>query len=405
MPKQLQKKSVHPKQFWMWAVILFFGVVSLGQFGRIEIINWPAFYAHDVVLGIFVTWMLLRGEFRQFLLKILEVFPTLGSVSFGWAGTGLAIAAITGSSIFYPLATLSRILLYVFAAGSVLFLIKKNKLTVTILRSGLLFFFSLLLFFGIIQYALIPDTRFLFFLGWDDHYYRLISTMFDPGFTGILLVLGYFFLQEGIDQEFRFKSLQIGLSLGMIVGLLLTYSRASYLAFGVLMVFIVWKKWKQSQPQHAYMQACVLAMFVICLFFLPQPGGEGVKLGRTSTIEARAITAQQSFTNFNTLTSFVVGKGLFIAPVQTESIYSGTTSHAKVADNWMIALLSGTGVVGLFLSFAVLFKTLRWALSKPRSYLGIAILAVLVHGMFNAGVTYPFIWIALLSWGVITLES
>src|SRR3989304_8999963 len=67
------------------------------------------------------------------------------------------------------------------------FLAYSLLLNIKIDRKYLLFFSSAIAVFGLAQYILIPDTRFLAVLNWDDHYYRLLSTLLDPNFTGIIL--------------------------------------------------------------------------------------------------------------------------------------------------------------------------------------------------------------------------
>jgi len=394
----------------MWMLFGFFGVVSLGQLQRVELSGLPAFYLHDVLLGFFVAWLLTHKTWRTLCIKGLKAVPTLAWLCFAWVGAGLAIAALSGSNITYPLALAARFLLYALASSGLFFLYKEHLLRIPVLKAGILFYVALLLFFGLLQYFFLPDTRFLFFLGWDDHYYRLISTLFDPGYTGLLLALGYLFVQDHFlrphsGRVLRFRPMTALLSVGLFLGILLTYSRASYLAFGVVILFLIWAKWREGQLQQAATQAFIAVVFVLSLFFLPQPGGEGVKLGRTSTITARAVTAQQSFSNLNSVSTLIIGEGLFVPPLQTPSEYSGTTSHAKVSDNWIVAVLVGSGVVGVVLVVATLIQLLRWSINTNRSYLWIALLAVLAHGLFNASVTFPFVWLVLLVWGVLTLEK
>ncbi|MBU1110279.1 O-antigen ligase family protein [Patescibacteria group bacterium] len=48
--------------------------------------------------------------------------------------------------------------------------------------------FSLL---GLVQFLLFPDFSKYIQHGWDPHYYRLLSTFFDPNFAGIFLILGF----------------------------------------------------------------------------------------------------------------------------------------------------------------------------------------------------------------------
>src|SRR3989338_6680935 len=49
------------------------------------------------------------------------------------------------------------------------------------LRNG--FFVGL----GLGQYIFLPDTRFLLSYGWDEHYWRLIGTVLDPNYMGVMM--------------------------------------------------------------------------------------------------------------------------------------------------------------------------------------------------------------------------
>ena len=76
-------------------------------------------------------------------------------------------------------------------------------------------------------------------LGWDDHYYRLISVLFDPNFTGLILVLGLILIYFNRPRSWWLYAIHL-------LALLLTYSRSSYLALLVagLYLAIVNKKLK-----------------------------------------------------------------------------------------------------------------------------------------------------------------
>jgi len=138
---------------------------------------------------------------------------------------------------------------------------------------------------GLIQYLWIPNLIFMKYFGWDDHYYRLTAPYFDPGFTGIILVVSILFLMSKIKN----KNLPYYFLLGIqFVALLLTYSRSSYLALLAGLFILFWAK-----KRLIYFSA-VTAFIVAIIFLLPRPGGEGVKLSRTSTISAREKNYQQS---------------------------------------------------------------------------------------------------------------
>ena len=394
---------------WKYACLLFFALLAMGQLQRVDLPGWPAFYVHDMVLLVFVSSQLLRQSGRDTLIKAVRRIPKLAWVWLGWISLGWLLAVFQQQSISYSLLSFARLGLYVISGVYLYQLVKARQLTPFWLSFCLSLFFGLLLYFGLIQYAFLPDTRFLFFVGWDDHLHRLISTIFDPGFTGLLLGLGFVFFQQSRSLTSRW--LLFGqpvflwlLSLAMAVGVLLTYSRASYLALAVSLLLLVVATWQARKIQLTIFYVVMMGLFVVGVLNVPRPGGEGVRLERTSTITARTETIQTAVLSLSQPIDLIVGQGLLtpLRPGQP-SIYTGGESHARVADNWLIMLMTGTGIVGLGLSLGLLAKLLCWAKAKPDSLLWVGLIATAVHGLFNASISYPFVWIAVVSWGVITL--
>ncbi|MEK7542910.1 MAG: hypothetical protein AAB503_01210, partial [Patescibacteria group bacterium] len=63
--------------------------------------------------------------------------------------------------------------------------LRENSLRLLIIVS------ILVAIFGWLQYLFFPDLRVLKYVGWDDHLYRLTGSFLDPGFSAIILVLGF----------------------------------------------------------------------------------------------------------------------------------------------------------------------------------------------------------------------
>lgn len=397
-------------------VLSFWLLLSLGQLQRITLPGWPAFYFHDLLLAGWVGWLLFQPPWRQWVGQLYRQLPRLCWLAVAWTMAGWLTAISWQQPVSYALLTSARLGLYLVAATGLWWLRHRGVLSQRWLQLCLLAFFATLLYLGLLQYLLIPDTRFLFFLGWDDHYHRLLSTLLDPGFTGLILSFGLLWVLEQTSHRQSFwqrHSLLPGLlSLLLLTAVLLTYSRASYLAVGWGLLLLVirqgWprqghRNWQLVLPQalrRSWPYLILLGLLVAGLGWLPRPGGEGVRLERTSTIITRVDGARQDLSVLDSPTNFILGQGLLVppSPVGT-SLYSGTRSHAKVPDNWLILLLVGTGVVGTALWLGVVLKLWHWAWGQ-QSFLGAAIGATLVHGFFNASLTYPFVWLVLLGWAV-----
>ncbi len=243
--------------------------------------------------------------------------------------------------------------------------------------------------FGFIQYFLFPDTRSLVLLGWDDHYFRLISTLFDPGFTGIILaVAALLHLRGTLLQKTSFA--EYGFIVLHGIGLLLTYSRASYLAFaaGIVLLSVLNKNWKVL---------LVLPVFVSLLFFLPRPGGEGVKLERTASVIAR-LESNSTALEADSSVSWLIGDGWYAKKVtQPTQQKDGleVPNHSSAPENSLVFVYSSLGVIGVVLIVGfIAVLVLRVGISSEFS---LAMGMVLVHSLFSNTLFHPFVLI-LLAW-------
>ncbi|OGD83166.1 hypothetical protein A2572_02785 [Candidatus Collierbacteria bacterium RIFOXYD1_FULL_40_9] len=229
-------------------------------------------------------------------------------------------------------------------------------------------FFSILLFlcFGIVQYLILPDLRLYKNLGFDDHYYRLAGTLLDPNFTGaILATFIIFFL----------TTKKYLLSIVFLTCLTLTFSRASYLAFLLTLIPLVFQK-------KAFKLFLLLPLLALLIYVSPKPFGEGVNLLRTYSISSRA-------------TSWGNGLQLFAKkPVMGNGFghLTGDLGQKVSVDNSYIYLLAGSGLLGLASFIFVLFAVLKTI--NKNTYL--LLLPILIHSIFNNSLFY--IWIMALFW-------
>lgn len=148
-----------------------------------------------------------------------------------------------------------------------------------ILGKGLNVFVTLTIIFSYLQYFLYPNLRNLYYLGWDPHQSRVFGFFFDTSISGAILVMMFFWM---VGRE---KIRLIGLigQIGLIGLILLTYSRITYLSFIVGVIYYLSKKTTLKKILF------LIFIFSFLIFLLPRPFGEGVKLERVFTIEARAI--------------------------------------------------------------------------------------------------------------------
>ncbi len=368
------------------AIVFFLGLsgfLILGQLQRVEIVPWPAFYLHDLWMLIWASWLTIvnksqiaahfRSIFkRKFFLSWLLVVWILG----GWL-----LSAATGDFSLKALLYVGRFLTY----SWVLFwlwrtqVVKSSLIKLSLLMTGFW-----LLIWGIGQYIFLPDMRFLSILGWDDHYFRLVGTQFDPNFIGIIFVLLFLQLQA-LAVPKKYQWLVIFFQLSLLLGLALTFSRSAFLSFAVSEIFLLRQKIKKYWP---------ILILTIFIFIIPKPAGEGVVLTRTASIEARLTTSRQNIANLSGW-KWVTGNGLFVTGKENYSndIYV-RSDHAGLPDNLILLLLEGTGLIGLslfLLGGSVLFLNFYKKSPIAASFF----VAVLVHSMFNNSLFQPFVFLVL----------
>lgn len=379
-------------------VISVFSLLVLGQFQRLQITPSAAFYLHDVVIAtylLFLTWLnwkKLKRTYQKFSWKKHVLILLFG----GWVIIGWLWAAILGRDILPGFLYLIRYLSYTFFIIS---LLKEDFLKVLVhgyshLKTLMLLFAASnigILLLGLLQYFFLPDTRFLHIYGWDDHFNRLIGTQFDPNFIGLLFIFFIILLEVLPFIQSRVK---VALRLILILAISLTFSRSTYLAFGVALLYLTFYEVFKDRTWQSFKWIGLIFLLGLAIVIAPKPAGEGVRLARTSTVISRLDRTDQEISNL-TATDLIVGKGLFVplntdvSTVETEII----PNHAWFTDNVIVNLFVSLGGVGMILMILVAIKYYPTHFSN--AFWVAAWIALLIHSMFNNSLLQPFIWLFL----------
>lgn len=247
--------------------------------------------------------------------------------------------------------------------------------------------------FGWIQYFLYPDLRSLAAYGWDDHYFRLIGTFLDPGFTSIILVFG---LLASLAKYHRVKSKRlVFLSAFFLITIAFTYSRAGYLATLGGLLTLLYLKGKI----RVFLVSVVV--FILSILILPKPGGEGVNLGRTTSIFARVANYSETLQIFKKSPVFGVGFNNLCIYRERYLGYLSTDAHScGGADSSLLFILAVTGILGLFVFAGLAIYLVKNVSSNT---FGLTLLAsmsaVFIHSFFHNSLFYPWVmgYFAILS--------
>lgn len=264
---------------------------------------------------------------------------------------------------------------------------------------------AIILFLGYIQYFFYANLRNLYYLGWDEHLYRLFSVFLDPNFAGAFFVLYFLFLFYAQLKSLhnRKKNQVILLRILMVLtflSIILTYSRSALIMLiagsGIMLILTDRKKY------FFYLIGIILiALTIISPFFYL----ENINPFRKASSEARIETAKNALVifkehpiigiGFNTYRLMQIKYGFRQKPEAVKSHADNST------DNSFLFILATTGIVGLcgylFLIFTLFKKAYSQRTIDPLlTALAISSLGGLtINSFFINSLFYPFfmLWI------------
>lgn len=261
--------------------------------------------------------------------------------------------------------------------------------------------------FGIIQYIYYPSLRNLYYLGWDEHLYRVFSTFLDPNFAGSLLVL-VLVLLTGLFQANVFLSAFAKICIFsswviLFISFLLTYSRSSYIMFLLTFLFYL------TLTKQKFLLITLFLIFFIGIIFIPKDlKSEGVNLLRTASILERKKEIERALIIFQASPVFGVGFNAYRYSKQEYGFLPGdsfesTHSGAGVPNSFLFVLATG-GIIGFLVFINFLWKIIRGLYGKVKNrnqkgnlYFSAAIFSsfvgVVAHSLFENTLFFPFIMI------------
>jgi hypothetical protein len=339
-------------------LILSLFVWPFGQLLTFSLPSGVTLYLLDIILGLLSLSLLIFPKTRHQVFSDQLFKPLLIFLSIAFLSLLLTVSQVPHDLLF-PIFYLARLFVY----PAIYFAVKLYPRAAII--KPVIFSFVLFCLLGLGQYLFLPDMRFLKLVGFDDHYYRLIGSFYDPNFTGailagaalILIAMGRFI--PGF----------------LVVGLLaLTFSRASFVCFVIGLLYLLIKK----RQKKLLLFLLLLTVFII---LIPKPFGEGVNLGRTFSIFSRFESWKSGLHLF------------FLKPILGwgyNTLRSINGDRFQI-DNSYLYVIATTGIIGLS-SFLYLLRR-SWVLisSLPGK---LFILTILLHSFFNNSLFYIWIFFA-----------
>lgn len=376
----------------VWLVLL---LSLLGQFARLEL-PVGRVSLHELVLAPLSLGLIV--QYRSRVASLLRnPLVLLGGTFVLWTALTtftnaqrLQIPALWTEGSAY----LARLVLYlVFGFGMGLWSQTKNFPALR-LRRAVIAWLLMQAIIGLGQFLLFPDTRLLFFLGWDDHLSRAFGTLLDPGFFGLFMAWGALMSFVSATHSTGKRRLLWISALSLCIGALaLSFSRASYVAFLAGVGALSWS-WKQRSV------LLLIPLLVLCLVLLPKDGGgEGQNLLRTRSIEAReevlvyhaeGLSVQQTLfgRGWYYESALALHEQALLERDPNKQSAVSPRQNAQAVDNVFLHIFFSSGLIG-FALYAVWQLLLLWRLRTSPELLAIWT-AVLAHSLFSTALLYSW---------------
>lgn len=378
-------------------IILLLILFPLGEVARLSF-NEIAVTLTDIGIGLVSIIWISFNIYKKRTIRAELFFPILIFIGAAF----LSLLVNLGNVTIYE-SIVSSLYLVRWVAYSLIYFIVLDldksflkKIPTFLLAAG-----GLILVGGFAQYFLYPDLRNLYYLGWDEHLYRMFSSFLDPNFLGaffvlyLLFVIGLIFNSDNLD---KIKLLAI-LAIVTLVGIFLTFSRSAYLMLFVsVFTFLILKR----KLKWILTFAIVL---VLSIFLLSKnvPQTEGTNLLRTASAESKIESIIKALTIFKGSPIFGVG---FNAYRYAQRDYGFVNEEKQLihsaagTDNSFLFILTTTGIIGFISFLFLIYKIINLSLTKSSfsPVLFSSVVGLLINSLFINSLFYIFImlWIWIL---------
>ncbi len=387
--------------------IIFLVLFPLGEIIRFDFGSFSIKPIDILTIILFLVWIpRVSRKWKKDIRSNGLFIPIIAFAIIMCASLLFNINNFSANEIFVAFSYILRWILY----ASLFFVVKgfpnkfKEKVIYLFLGIGVVF-----IFFGFIQYFFYSNLRNLYYLGWDEHMYRMFSTFLDPNFAGAFFVVYLIFLL-GIFLFFlkNNKAKQVWL-MGFIsifgaIAVYLTYSRSA-----LIMLFVSVVIFSLLTKKIKWFLALVLISIIFILFSSKNFNVENINLFRIASTEARIDSAKVAIEIIKKNPFFGVGFNVYrYAQIKYgfRNIIGSSTSHADAGtDNSFLFIAATTGIVGL-----IIYLNLLWAILKRtyvnykkhkdqdiQKYIGLILMAsiggIIVNSLFINSLFYSFIMI------------
>lgn len=377
--------------------VILASALASGQLIRIPFAGSGVITLLDIISISFIIFAISRGKFK---LSKTPTFLKLGYLFVFITIISLIFTPITLSKEAFIVSFSYIVRVSIYLSCGLIFLSPhfknlRGKITPALLLSGVT-----LSIIGLVQFLIFPDLQILTFYGWDPHYFRTVSTFFDPNFAGAYFVLTLLLLSSlrGHEVAVAISNWKIASSLKIFamtvayIALLTTFSRSSYLMFlvsGIIFAFL-----KKSKKLFLSTMILFLVLFLGFQFYT-QFVANPKNIDRGQSASLRIGTWEQGLVLFQKFPILGVGFNTYRYAIEEFSSADKQfiKSHGSTSnDSSLLFVLATTGLTGLIFYLLFLLNIVKSAFPK-KEFLVAALGGLLIHSFFSNSLFYPFIFV------------
>lgn len=378
-------------------LIVFFPIAEVG---RIQFSNGVAISLNDILLAVLIiVWAVSlfrkkKSLEKSQLFKPIVAFSVIALVSLLLNLTNLSFDRFLISFLYLARWVSYALLYFVFKEFDAKF---KLRISYVLLFSGFL-----VVLLGFVQYFFYPSLRNLYYLGWDEHLYRLFSSFLDPNFAGAFFALFFLFSISFIpdfikDKKWLRFSIVSTVAVLTLGALYLTYSRSALI---MLIVSVVAYLYLINKKRFVVF---ILLGILLSIFILPKSfQTEGTNFLRSASSKARVEGVKEALMVIQKNPIYGVGFNAYRYARNQQGL-SGPNwqiSHgAAGTDNSFLFVLATTGVIGFAVFLWLLYKIFSLGLINiKKNKLSVVLLSLIAGLIFNSLFINSLFYVLILEW-------
>ncbi len=296
-------------------------------------------------------------------------------------------------SFLYSLRYLAYLLLFVAPITS----ISVKRMKILLLLSG-----SIVVLIGFWQFFFYYDLYKLFYLGWDNHLYRMFSSFLDPNFAGVFFVIFLFYVLWRItSNKFEHVYKEIIIAFCTLIAMYLTFSRTALVALfaGVISFAVLKKKMKEV--------LLVTVLLIAFLFLISDTHVEGLNPLRIASSSKRIDSVKESLDIISKNPLFGVGFNAFRYAqlrygYRNEKGASWSNADAGT-DNSFLFAASTTGMIGITVYLVSLYYLGKDIISKQKK-IRIVLLPIMISVFAASLFTNVLFYTPILTFWFLTMR-